>query len=565
MRPVARDQFKGFIDDFLPEFFAFHPETATAWGVHAHDDQLTDFSERGIARDATRLKRALSRLKQIPLEEPHRRNGISPQLRCDLLLTRSTLEAALFDVEEMRPWQRDPASYNEIINFSLFALMKRNFAPLQRRVRSIIEREKQIPDALQEAGKNLRRVPTMLTQLSIEQFESTLQFLQTSLPAAVSTVRDPKLLAAFEDSNAKAIQAYLQFIDFLKKRILPRGTSRIGIGEKRYRKKLWLEEMVDLPLDQLLSASYRWLEEHHEMFRRVAAQIDPHLSPEEILEQMTQDHPRGEEVLSRTSAALDQLRRFLVERDIISIPDGSSQDGACTPCHVDESPELLRNLTFASLDVPGPLETKSRDYYYYVTLPDPRWNPEQREQHLRFFSQHLILTTSIHEAFPGHFVHFLWVHHHPSKVRRLFGAGSHVEGWAHYCEQMMIEAGFGNGDQRLHLAQLHEAMLRICRFIVGIEMHVGDMSFRRARNFFVREAHMQPLNAEREAKRGLIDPTYLVYTLGKMQFLRLREDLKQKLGSQFSLKRFHNACVQNGFPPLPLLRELLIGERRAVI
>ncbi|MBZ5551598.1 MAG: DUF885 domain-containing protein [Acidobacteriia bacterium] len=566
MTQTIRNEFHCFVDDFLKEYFAFHPEIATASGIHTHDHRISDFSQSGIARDSSRLKHALSRLNRIGARTGEGSvEGLPPQLRLDFQIMKGTLEAALFELEEMRSWERNPSVYNDLLNASLFLLMKRAFAPLRTRVRAIIERERQIPGALAAARKNLRRVPRMMVQLAIRQFEGTLHFLEHTLPAVATETRDPGLLAEFEDSNREAMAAFSGFISFLRERLLPRGPERFGIGEYRYRRKLWLEEWVDLPLEHLLAKAHESLKENHEMFHRLGSSIDRRKDPEEILDLITRDHPAGDQVLAVTAGVLGQLQDFLVQRDLISLPPISRASGQGTLCTVNESPEFLRELTFASLDVPGPFEKKAREYYYYVTLPDPKWSPEAREQHLRFFSHHLILTTSIHEAYPGHLVHFLWVNRHPSKVRRLFGATSHVEGWAHYCEQMMIEQGFGEGDPRLHMAQLHEAQLRLCRFIVGIEMHAGSMSFRQAKNFFIRNAHMQPVNADREAKRGVVDPTYLVYTLGKMQLLRLREELQRRQGAGFSLKKFHNACVQNGFPPIPLLRELLLGERRAVI
>jgi hypothetical protein len=564
MTPIVLRQFKLFVDDFLAEYFAVHPETATAAGIHAYDHLLTDFTQRGIARDVTRLKRALSRLKQLE-RSVGSIDGLPPQLKMDFQILTGAVEAALFDLEEMRPWERNPGYYNDLLFHSVFVFTKRDFAPLNKRVAAIIARERQIPAALDAARRNLRRVPIAVAQLAIRQCEGTLRFLQHSLPQFVRSVGDIRLQAQFEKSDALAIDAFSGFVDFLKKRIPSWGSESFGIGEARFRRKLWFDERVDLPLDSLLIKAQDALAENHETFRQVTAQIDPRCHADEILERLTRDHPPGDQVLRATSAVLDRLREFLVASNVISLPPVDRHSTTNSPCTVEESPEFLKELTFASLAVPGPFEKRSREFFYHVTLPNERWPKEKQEQHLRFFSQHLILTTSIHEAYPGHLLHFLWVNRHPSKVRRTFGAASHVEGWAHYCEEMMIEQGFGGGDPALRLAQLHEAQMRLCRFIVGIEMHVNGMTMRRAKDFFIRNAHMQPANADRETKRGVVDPTYLVYSLGKMQFLRLRADLKKKQGAEFSLKNFHDACVQNGFPPIPLLRELLLHERRAVI
>ncbi len=559
-------EFDSFVDAFVEEYLATHPEAATGYGVHEYDDQLSDLTWHGIERDVRRLRRAETQLKKLERKlGPRGLQGLPPAFRLDFRILKATIESARFDLEELRPWERDPSYYNDLLFQSLFMVMKRNYAPLEKRVAAIVGRVEQIPRFLSAAKINLKHTPRLVAQLAVTQCRGTIQFLKNTLPPVVLKIKDLRLRSRFHEANTGAILAYSQFIDWLEEKVIPGGSKKFGIGEQKYQRKLWVDERVDVPLENLLQRGYESLAEHEDQFRRVATQINPSAGWHEVLQKMTEQHPRTDEVISSTSQVLDQLRHFLSDRHIISLPPPSRGVDGKPLCIVDESPEFLRELTFASLDVPGPLEKRSKEFYYYVTLPDPRWTPDQQEQHLRFFSKHLILTTSIHEAFPGHLVHFLWINRQPSKVRRLFGATSHVEGWAHYCEQMMVDEGFGDGDPHLRLAQLHEAQLRLCRFIVGIEMHARGMTFQRGKNFFVRHAHMEPINAEREAKRGIVDPTYLVYTLGKMQFLRLREDLKKAQGPRFSLEKFHNACVQNGYPPIPFLREYLLGEQKALI
>jgi uncharacterized protein (DUF885 family) len=244
----------------------------------------------------------------------------------------------------------------------------------------------------------------------------------------------------------------------------------------------------------------------------------------------------------------------LNERQIITVP-GDVQ------ARVVETPPFLRALTFASMDTPGPFE-KATEAYYNITLPDPRWPAARQEEYLRGYNFALLNTVSVHEVWPGHYTQFLWVKNNPnlSKTRKLLGAASNAEGWAHYAEQMMLDEGYGDGDPKLRLAQLIDALLRDCRYIVGIQMHTQGMTYPQATEFFVKEGYQGRVNGEIEAKRGTADPTYLYYTLGKLQILKLREDYKRQQGDRFSLRDFHDRFIQAGPLPLRLLRRELLGE-----
>jgi hypothetical protein len=250
---------------------------------------------------------------------------------------------------------------------------------------------------------------------------------------------------------------------------------------------------------------------------------------------------------------LDGLRQFITENKIVTIPS------PVLPI-IEETPPFMRALTFASMDTPGPFERKAKEAYFNVTLPEASWPKEQVEEHMAGFNRGTIISTAIHEAYPGHYTQFLWVQHAPSKVRKLLGAGSNAEGWAHYTEQMMLDEGYGNGDLTLRLGQLQDALLRNARFIAGIEMHTGKMSYEEAITFFMKEGYQSRANAERETKRGTSDPTYLVYTLGKLAILKLREDYKRLRGDAFTLQEFHDNLLKQGFPPIPLLRRAMLGS-----
>jgi len=230
-----------------------------------------------------------------------------------------------------------------------------------------------------------------------------------------------------------------------------------------------------------------------------------------------------------------------------------------------ETPPFMRALTFASMNSPGPYEKTAREAFFSVTLPEPSWTPQQVSQQMQFFNRYAVSDISIHEAFPGHFTQFLFVREVPSKIRKLMGCSSNAEGWAHYSEQMMLDEGYSNGDPKLRASQLQQAMIRDARYIVGISMHTGKMTLEQGMDFFVKEAHMPRAPAEREAKRGTADPTYLVYTLGKLEILKLRDDVRKAKGSSFNLEQFHDDFLRQGYPPVRLIRRVMLGSDGEVL
>jgi uncharacterized protein (DUF885 family) len=252
------------------------------------------------------------------------------------------------------------------------------------------------------------------------------------------------------------------------------------------------------------------------------------------------------------------MREFIERRRIVDIPSP-------VPPIVQETPPFMRALTFASMDTPGPYENVAKEAFFNVTLPEPGWPAQRTAEHMAAFNRGVLVSTAIHEVYPGHYTQFLWLQQAPSKTRKLLGAGTNAEGWAHYCEQMMLDEGYGKGDLKLRLGQLQDALLRNARYIVGIEMHTGKMTYEQGIDFFVKEGYQARANGERETKRGTSDPTYLMYTLGKLEILKLREDYRRMKGAQFRLGEFHDQFLKQGFPPIRMVREALMGTNSPVL
>ena len=544
---TASADFDKLVDSYFDVYFQFHPHEATAAGFHQYDTKLEDYSRAARQRETDGLRAFASKLDPIDATQ------LSPESAGDLAFLRSAIQARLLELTTVQMWRKDPNLYAGGVTESIFLIIKRNFAPPAERLRSVIARERQIPDALVSARQNLDNPPLIYTQIALEQMPGIIEFFQKDVPGAFEEVKDAALVADFHRSNAAAVSTLEKYQDFLQKELLPKSQGDYRIGAENFRKKLLADEMVDIPLDALLNIGYADLRRNQERLKETAAMINPNASPREILAGLEKDHPTPDKLLETFRNLLGSLREFIAARNIITIPSPIVPE-------VEETPPFMRATTTASMDTPGAYETRATEAMFNVTLPQPDWATPQVEEWMEGFNRGTILSTAIHEAYPGHYVQFLWVKRLTSKVRKLIYCSSNAEGWAHYTEQMMLDEGYGGGDPKLRMGQLQDALLRDARFIVGIEMHTGHMTVDQAREFFVREGYQVAPVADVEAKRGTADPTYLVYTLGKLEILKLRQDYREKMGDKFSLRDFHDRFMEQGGVPLKIIRKTLLGD-----
>jgi len=527
-------------DRFFDEYyFPFNPSSATSAGIHKYDDQIEDYSKAGVAARVAKLKQFEAEFAKLPAE-PDR----------DLVL--STIRANLLEYETIRNWERNPDVYSSGISSSAFTIMSRTFAPPEARLRSLIARERKMPQVLEAARVNLKNPPRIYTEIAIQQAPGILSFFQKDVPLAFKSVKDQKLLAEFQAANDAVIKALGDYQAFLKTDVLPRSNGDFRLGAETYAKKLLFEEMVDIPLDRLLAIGYADLHANQQKYRETALLIDKTKTPQQILAEAAKDHPAPDKLLDTFRNTLGGLRDFITSHKLVTIPS------PVLPI-LEETPPFMRATTFASMDTPGPYETVAKEAFFNVTIPEKTWARERVESFMGQFNRGTILSTAVHEAYPGHYVQFLWMPRIQSRVRKLLGANSNAEGWAHYCEQMMLDEGYSN-DPKMRLGQIQDALLRDARYIVGIEMHTGKRTFDEAIDFFVKEGYQQHEVGVVETKRGTADATYLYYTLGKLQILKLREDYKKMRGSQFSLQEFHDSFLKQGFPPIKMVRKAMLGN-----
>jgi uncharacterized protein (DUF885 family) len=528
-------------DRFFDEYyFPFNPSNATSVGVHQYDDKLEDYSKAGVAARVAILKKFETEFAAQPES-------------VDRELILNYIHAGLLDLETIRTWEKNSDIYSSGISSSAFTIMSRTFAPPEARLRSLIARERKMPQALADARDNLNNPPKIFTEVAIEQLPGIAAFFQNDVPLAFKQVTDPKLLAEFQETNNAVIAALKGYETFLRNVVLKKSHGDFRLGAENFSKKLAYEEMVDIPLDRLLQIGYDDLHKNQAWLKETAAKIDPKKTPQQVLASLEKDHPAPDKLLQAFRDECITLRDFIIAKKIITIPS------PVLPI-LEETPPFMRALTFASLDPPGPYETVAKEAYFNVTLPESSWKPARVESFMGAFNRGTIMSTAVHEAYPGHYVQFLWLQNSKaSRARKLLAANSNVEGWAHYCEQMMLDEGVST-DPKMRLGQLQDALLRDARYIVGIEMHTGKMTMEQGVAFFEKEGFQTHETADRETKRGTSDPTYLYYTLGKLQIMKLREDYRKMKGAQFSLEQFHDAFMAQGYPPIKIVRRALLGN-----
>jgi len=554
-----KQQFAKVSDDYFDQvYFHYAPSTGTIVGLHQYDAQLEDFSRPSIDAEIAALKNFEQQIEAIVPDN----STASFVPRSDREIVLGNIRSQLLTLETIRPWQKDADTYSSTCANAAFVLMERKFAPPNDRLRSLVAREKQMPALLAAAHANLQNPPHVFTEIAIEQLPDIISFFQHDVPQAFADADDPALKAEFASTNAAVVFALNDYLHWLKTDVLARSNGDFRIGADAFEKKLQYDEMVDLPLGKLLQIGWADLRKNQEHFKQVAAELDPEKDPREVLEVLGEDHPAPGQLLDAFRATFTNLVGFIREHHIVTIPSD------VRPI-VEETPPFMRATTFASMDTAGPFETHATESYFNVTLPDPSMTPSEVEGYMHSFNIGTVISTAVHEAYPGHYVQFLWLPQAPSKVRKLLGANTDVEGWAHYCEQMMLDEGYGQPgagakdireSKLLRLGQLQDALLRNARFIVGIEMHTGNMSMEQAEDFFQKEGYQSKETAVVETKRGTSDPTYLYYTLGKLEIIKLREDMKKKQGAAFSLEEFHDNFLRQGFPPIKIVREAMLGD-----
>ena len=546
------EPFPHFVDDYLAYLYEVHPTQASLDGVHLHDDLLEDLSRTAIEADLRALSGFGRRLHQI---DP---SGLSPVEQVDHRIVGASIESRMYELEAIRSWDRNPQIYSDALGMSLAGQALFSYSSEAERARRVASKLRQVSRLVQAARENIKETPGIFVKVGLEAWRGTLKFIESDLPRAFSALDDLHILGDLADTSTEAAAAISPYLEYLENDLAPRAKASFRLGRERFEQKLKTEEGITLSADRLLTIALRELREVQEEFRRVASRVNGG-DPSEVWRRAKDDHPAAGTLVSAAQSHLKELQEFLQRQAIVTVPAGE-------PVVVAPTPEFFRWAS-ASMWTPGPFETKPSRAYYYLTDVDRAWPEDRQQEHLRDFNVPTLWSVSIHEVYPGHFTHYQFLRKVESKVRKstLFAPASYMEGWAHYCEQMMMEAGFGRGDNTIKLGQLAESLVRLARFVVGIRLHTEDWSVEQGVRFFMDQAFLEESSARREAERGTFDPTYLVYSAGKLMLLKLRHDWYEEQGGKPSLRSFHDTLLSHGSAPFWALRKLMLDGHNDVV
>lgn len=525
----VQQRFAALRDRISDDWLRDNPSMARWLGFHEYDGKVSDYTEAAITARLARLREQQRELAAI------RPADLAPDDALDHAILTGRVDLLLFLGEDLEDWRRQPRYYEDL--FAVDGYLIRDYAPLDARGRSLLAHERAALTQVANIRKNLRSPmskPVLTTAVGI--FRGYAEYLRKDVPLLLKGAGDAAFQAELAATNEALAKEAEGFASHLAKVEAPKGDQSHILGAERYQRLLRAQEGLTISL-----ADFKRMGEDDLAANKKAY--------EELYGKVKETRPKASELFAEAARMTALSRQFLVDKKLLTLP---SEDRPI----LRESPPFMRwNAAF--LNDPGPFE-KAIEAYYYITLPDTSWSKKEQEEYVMSYGS--LLSTTVHEVYPGHFVQGQWTRRAPTKVQKIMSSYSFVEGWAHYAEQLMIEEGLGAEDPQNRLGQLGDALLRNCRMVVSLGIHAEEMSIEQAEKRFMADCHQDKATARQQAARATFDPGYFAYTLGKLQILALREEAKRRLGDRFSLQRFHDALLSHGSPPVPLLRERVLND-----
>jgi uncharacterized protein (DUF885 family) len=531
LHPVtAEDKFVALRQRFLYEWLQDEPSKGRELGLHDFDGKVGSYAKEDIDARVERLTRAKAEFAAVD------RAALSPDEALDLAIIVKQIDMFLFRTADLAEHRKNPRFYEDI--FGVNAYLDRDYAPIEERARHLVAHEKAALAQVKHITANLQSpMSKAVLETSIKVYKGYVEYLTGDVKKALSGVGDAKFQAEFAEANSALAAEAQKLVDHLTKDELPKGDDSHVLGADKFKKLLAVQEGLDIPLAQFKAMGEKNLAENKKAY--VALKKKTKFT-----------RPKADGLLAAATDVVQAARDFIVKKDLVTIP---TQDRAL----VKETPPFMR-WNSAFLNPPGPFEKTATTAFYYITMPDPTWPKKEQEEYV--MPKGILLSTTIHEVYPGHFLQGQWERRAPTTVQATFGSYSFVEGWAHYIEQMMVEEGFGGDDPQSRLGQLSDALLRNCRYVAALGIHTEGMTLDQAAKRFQNDCFQDKATAREQAVRGTFDPGYFAYTLGKIQILELRDEAKKKLGAKFSLKKFHDALLSHGSPAIPLIRERVLAQ-----
>ncbi len=555
--PKART-FAEFVDTYLDDFATRHPSIAGGNGLHQHDDRLDDFTAAGIAAEITALKRDRETLRAFAPGQ------LTPDERVDQKILDGIIDGWLLEQETLQNWKRNPMLYASALSDGVHNLMAMENAPAPVRMRRVISKLAGVPTLLDAARTNITNPPALFVERGVGMMRGAAAMLGDDLSLAFAAENGTPLMDSLTRAAAVAQPLITAYADYLEKEQLPNAKGDFRIGAEAVARRYRGEELIDVPLPDLIAIGERELTIYQTQFRAAAARLAPGRDAQDVWREVRRNHPKRGDVVAATQKLVDSLTAFVIARGLAMVPAGE---------RVIVAPAQPFDLGFASMHASPPLENPPVKSFYYITDARAEMPVAEQNAWLERYNYASLINTSVHEAMPGHWLHSTYMRKTPGKVRRIWiglnpfpQPSSGQDGWAHYSEQLMIEEKFGDGDARIEMAQLSDALTRVCRLLSGIKVHSNEWTLEQAQACFEERAYVPTSAAKREAQRSSYDPTYGGYFLGKRGLLTLRRDVASKLGAQFNLRAFHERFMTNGIAPIRAHRDLFLpGDSAAVI
>jgi len=546
---------KGFINDYLNA----QPFFAAQAGRHEYDGQLPELSDHGIKREIARLH---DEQAQIQAVDP---STLQPNERFDREYLLNVTNRDLFWLEQARYPYSNPYWYLDNIDPDMY--LSRNYAPLDVRMKAYIKYAQGIPRMVADIKDNLKGpLPKTFVELGIDDFGGFADFYKKDVAPVFAAVQDPALQKQLTDADTAAAASMTDLNDYL---VGQRKTAndKFALGKDLFAQMVKQTEGVDVPIEQIEAAGRADLERNTAALKAECAVFLPKGTVQACIAKVSANKPKNGPV-ERAREQLAMLKDFVQKNNVVSIPPPGDQQAL-----VAEAPPYNRSNA-AFIQTPGPYDHNVA-YVYNIAPPDPKWSKAEQAAYIP--SEATLLSTSVHEVWPGHFLQFLHSNSNPDKVEGLWVGYAYAEGWAHYCEEMMIEEGLGKDDPQIHIGQLTDALLRDVRLLSSIGMHTEGMTVAQSEKMFKEQAYQDPGNARQQAARGTYDPAYLNYTLGKLMIRKLRTDwiAKKRAATPGQAAAgaddkalwhdFHDEFLSHGGPPIPLLRKEMLGEEGSVL
>ncbi|MDQ6611062.1 MAG: DUF885 domain-containing protein, partial [Gemmatimonadota bacterium] len=556
--PPSVPTFAAFVDGYLHDFARRHPSIAAGNGIHDFDGTLDDFSAAAIAREISELKAARTALRGFSAA------SLTPDERVDRRILDGVIDGWLLEQETLQNWKRNPMIYASALSDGIHNLMTMESAPAAERLRHVISKLNGVPVFITTARTNIANPPKLFAERGVVMMRGASAMIANDLPVAFAALKGTPLM----DSLSRAVTTAKPVIDayatYLEHDVVPNATGDFTIGAAAVARRYRGEELIDIPLDEMVKLGERELASQQAAFAVAAARISSDKKPLDVWLQVRRNHPKRGEVVAAAQRTVDSLTAFVRAKGIAMVPANE---------RVIVQPAPVFDLGFASMHASPPLEKTPVKSIYYITDARADMTDAEAEAWLERFSYAGLVNTSAHEAMPGHWLHSIYMRQTPGKVRRIWiglnpfpQPSSGQDGWAHYAEQLVVDQGYANGDPQYQLAQLSDALTRICRLLSGIKVHSHQWTLDQAQQCFEKDAYVAAPAAKREAERAAYDPTYGGYFLGKMGILTLRRDVEARDGRAFNLRSFHEHFMTDGIAPIWAHRQLLLpGDTRAVI